>query len=251
MVDKRIDPYSFVPKYLQLFSILRSKIENQEWEPNQMIPSERELEETYKISRTTIRQGLSRLQNYGYIYREIGKGTFVAPPKLQNSLHVLTSFSNDMRDRGLEPSQKILNLSYVEPPVNVRQHLELPDPIQKVLYMERLRLANNIPIGIHYTYLPLSQGQTITLEEIEEYGSLYKLMESKFNLIPTEADETLESTVADINEAELLGIKQGNPLLLIERTVWSQNRKAMEFVKVLYRGDRYKYFIRLTGRESD
>jgi len=97
----------------------------------------------------------------------------------------------------------------------------------------------------------LSQGQTITLTEIEEYGSLYRLLESKFNLIPTEADETLESTIADANEADLLGISEGNPLLLIERTVWSQNRKAMEFVKVLYRGDRYKYYVRLTGRESD
>lgn len=250
MVEKRIDPYSYVPKYHQLFGILRTKIENGEWEPNQSIPSERELEKTYNISRTTIRQALSLLDDYGYIYRELGRGTFVAPPKLQNSLHELTSFTGDMEERGLKPGHKILNLEYVEPPTVVRQQLELPDSVNKVLYIERLRYADDVPIGIHYAYLPLNENEPITEEEIDEYGSLYDLLQSKYNLIPAEADETLEATIADANEAKLLGINKGAPLLLIERTVWSQNRKTMEFVRILYRGDRYKYFVHLTRRES-
>jgi len=250
MVEKRIDPYSYVPKYHQLFGILRTKIENGEWEPNQSIPSERELEKSYNISRTTIRQALSLLDDYGYIYRELGRGTFVAPPKLQNSLHELTSFTGDMEERGLKPGHKILSLEYVQPPTVVRQQLELPDSVDKVLYIERLRFADDVPIGIHYAYLPLNEKEPITEEEIDEYGSLYDLLQSKYNLIPAEADETLEATIADANEAKLLGINKGAPLLLIERTVWSQNRKTMEFVRILYRGDRYKYFVHLTRRES-
>jgi GntR family transcriptional regulator, N-acetylglucosamine utilization regulator len=240
-----IDPYSYVPKYHQMFTILRTKIENGEWQPKSSIPPERELEKLYNVSRTTIRQALSMLQDHGYIYRELGRGTFVTPPKLQNSLHVLTSFSDDMKERGLEPSHRILNLKYVEPSKNVRAQLELPESTKKVLLLERLRLADGVPIGIHYSYLPLSSGQIITLEEVDEYGSLYDLLQGKFNLIPSEADETLEATIADAEEAQLLEVNIGSPLLLIERIVWSQTRYPMEFVKVLYRADRYKYFVHL------
>ena len=250
MVDKRIDPFSYIPKYHQLFAILRTKIENGDWEPNQVIPSERELEKTYAISRTTIRQALSLLDDYGYIYRELGKGTFVAPPKLQNSLHELTSFSDDMRARGSKPGQVILDLRYVEPPTVVRQQLELSETFEKVLYIERLRLADDIPIGIHFAYLPLPEKNPISEQEIEESGSLYELLQSKYNLIPAEADETLEATIADAREAKLLHVGKGSPLLLIERTVWSQNRKTMEFVRILYRGDRYKYFVHLSRQHS-
>ena len=250
MSEKRIDPFSYIPKYHQLFTILRTKIENRDWEPNQVIPSERELEKTYNISRTTIRQALSLLDDYGYVYRELGWGTFVAPPKLQNSLHDLTSFSDDMRARGLTPGQRVLELGYITPPKLVRQQLELPDSVEKVLYIERVRLADNMPIGIHFAYLPLPEENPISDGEIEEFGSLYDLLQSKYNLVPAEADETLEATIADADEAKLLEVAEGSPLLLIERTVWSQNRKTMEFVRVLYRGDRYKYFVHLSRQQS-
>ena len=246
MVRSRIDPFSLIPKYHQLFNILRTKIEDGEWEENQTIPSERELEKTYNVSRTTIRQALAQLQDLGFVYRKLGKGTFVAPQKLQNSLHVLTSFSDDMKERELIPGQKILDLDFVEPPVIARQQLELPNSIRQVLLLRRLRMANDIPIGLHFAYLPLQLDQFFTVEDIETHGSLYELLHSKFNLIPTNAFETLEATIADQDEASLLEISLGSPLLLIERTVWSQTWTPMEFVKILYRGDRYKYFAHLS-----
>jgi GntR family transcriptional regulator len=246
MENQRIDPYAFVPKYYQLFTILRNKIEDGDLPPLQSIPSERELESFYKVSRTTIRQAISLLTNQGYVYREHGRGTFVAPPKLQNSLHELTSFSQDMQDRGLVPGQRILELAYIEPSQKVRQQLELASSTRQVLYLKRLRLANDKPIGIHAAYLPLDPSQPITAEEINQSGSLYSLLQNKFNLIPSKAYETIEATIADPEEAQLLEIKEGSPLLLFERTVWSQSRQAMEFVRVLYRADRYQYFVHLT-----
>jgi len=77
-------------------------------------------------------------------------------------------------------------------------------------------------------------------------GSIYAIMTEKFHLIPTEADETLEVVLATKREAELLGVPEGSPLLLSERTTYSQYRRPVEFVKILYRGDRYKYYTRLT-----
>lgn len=246
MESQRIDPYAFVPKYYQLFTILRNIIEDGEIQPLQPIPSERELEEKYNVSRTTIRQAISLLTNQGFVFREHGRGTFVAPPKLQNSLHELTSFTQDMQARGLVPGQKVLELSYIEPSQKVRNQLELGPEVNRVLFLKRLRFADDQPIGIHSGYLPLDTSQPITIEEINRSGSLYSLLQNKFNLIPSKAYETIEATIADPEEAQLLEVKEGSPLLLFERTVWSQTRQAMEFVRVVYRADRYQYFVHLT-----
>jgi GntR family transcriptional regulator len=151
-----------------------------------------------------------------------------------------------MKQRGLVPGQKILEIGYVQPSEQVRAHLELPAIVEEVLCIERLRLGNEVPMGLQTSYNVLPEGQTITRTELEEYGSLYKILQEKFHLIPTEADETLEVTLATPREAALLEISPGSPLLLSERTTYSQARRVIEFVKILYRGDRYRYIAKLT-----
>ncbi len=247
MVGKivRVDPLSAVPKYYQLAEILRQKIDSEQWRPHDPLPPERELETLYNVSRTTVREALNYLANQGYIYREHGRGTFVARPKIQPSLHLLQSFSAEMQARGVTPGQLILGLEYVNPPSRVRQQLDLPPEVEQVLQLERLRYANDEPIGLHLAYLHLPPEQTITQEELQETGSLYTILENKLGLIPIEADVTLEATAADKREAGLLQVNEGTPLLLVERTTFSQHRQPMEFVKVLYRADRYKYYVHM------
>jgi GntR family transcriptional regulator len=241
-----IDPNGFLPRYYQLANILREQISTGRLEAHQSIPSERQLESIYSVSRTTIRQAIDLLVRQGYLYREHGRGTFVSPQKLQKGISELTSFSEDMKQRGLVPGQKILEIGYVQPPEKVRRHLELPEGFDQVLYIERLRLGDGLPMGLQTSYYCLSAGQTITQADLEEYGSIYRILQEKFHLIPTEADETLEVTLATPREASLLQIEPGSPLLLSERTTYSQSRRVIEFVKILYRGDRYRYIAKLT-----
>ncbi len=245
MGNVRVDPYDIIPKYYQLFEILRQQIEDGYWQPHEAIPSERELENHYNVSRTTIRQALTLLVNKGLLYRAHGKGTFVSRPKLQYSHQLLSSFTDELRMRGLEPSQTLLSLERVKPSSWIRQQLELSDDIKDVLKIDRLRLADNEPIGIHSAFLPLTPDQELTESEIQQWGSLYALLESKFNLIVAEADETIEATIADEREASLLAVLVGSPLLLLERRTWSHLRQPMELVKMLYRADRYKLAIHM------
>jgi len=182
----------------------------------------------------------------GFLYREHGRGTFVSPQKLQKGISELTSFTEDMKQRGLVPGQRILEIGHVQPPDNVRQQLELPEKAEKVLRIERLRLGDGVPMGLQTAYYYLPDEQTITMEELEEVGSIYMIFQEKFHIIPTEADETLEVTLATPREASLLQIEPGSPLLLSERTTYSQYRRVFEFVKILYRGDRYRYVAKLT-----
>lgn len=247
-MSSMIDPSNIIPKYFQLANILRTKIDEGEFAPQDAIPSERQLEAQYNLSRPTIRQAIDLLERQGYLYRIHGKGTFVSPPKLQKGILELTSFSEDMRNRGLEPGQRILEFGLMEPAAKILNQLNLYSGNQ-VLRIKRVRLGNDEPIGIQDSYLALGKDQVITREEIEEKGSIYTILQQKFGIFPTEADETLEVTLATPEEAELLQIPVGSPLLLNERVLWSQDRKAIEFVRILYRGDRYKYFVRLTRKQ--
>ncbi len=248
-MSSTIDPSNVVPKYYQLANIIRQQIENGTFPAYTAIPSERLIEEQYSLSRPTIRQAIDILERQGYLYRVHGKGTFVSPPKLQKGILELTSFSEDMRNRGLEPGQQILEYGEIKPPTKIARQLEINDPDKKVLQIKRLRFGDGSPIGLQDSYLCLPAGQTITREEIETRGSIYTILQEKFGLYPTEADETLEVTLATPEEAALLQIPMGSPLLLNERRLWSQNRQAIEFVRILYRGDRYKYFVRLTRKQ--
>jgi GntR family transcriptional regulator len=241
-----VDPNNILPRYYQLVNILRQKIETGEWQPQDAIPSERQLEEMYAVSRTTIRQALGILIRQGLVYQLHGKGTFVSPRKLQKGLVELTSFSEDMVNRGLKPGQRILEIGEVNPPENIRKHLELSPDVSSVFRLERVRTGDGQPIGLQTSYLALQQGQTITREELEQRGSLYAILQEKFNINLAAADETLEVTIANPREAQLLEVPEGSPLLLSERVLWTNERRAIEFVKILYRGDRYRYAVRLT-----
>jgi GntR family transcriptional regulator len=245
-MPKTIDPNDFVPRYYQLANILRERISEGNFETHQPIPSERQLEQIYSVSRTTIRQAIDLLVRQGFLFREHGRGTFVSPQKLQKGISELTSFTEDMKQRGIVPGQKILQIGYIQPPAKVRAHLELPESSGPVLCIERLRLGDGVPMGLQTSYYLLPEGQSISRELLEEYGSIYRILQEIFHLIPTEADETLEVTLATPPEAALLQIKAGSPLLLSERTTYSQYRRVFEFVKILYRGDRYRYSAKLT-----
>lgn len=242
----RVDASSILPKYYQLKDILLQKIEDGDWQPEEAIPSERELEEIYNVSRTTVRKALDMLVAKGHLYREHGRGTYVAFPRLQQSLHSLTSFTEDMRRRGMEPGQRILTVDCIPPSKRIHRALALGPEENLVLRVERLRLGNGEPVGIHDAYLPLCGENPITADDLARTGSLYALMRTKHNLIVFDADETLEATIADEIEAQLLQIPVGSPLLLIERTSRMESGRPIEFVRMLYRADRYKYYVHLS-----
>jgi GntR family transcriptional regulator len=245
MPRDHVDPNEVVPKYYQLYQIIKQKIDDGVWLPHQTIPAERELEEMYNVSRTTVRKTLDLLVNRGILFRESGKGTFVSPPKPQYTVHELLSYSEGMRKRGLVPGHKVINFKYILPDEATRTIMELENEHTEVLFLERLRLVNDEAIGIHTSYVYLEDQPRITRERLEEMHSLYKIFEQDYNIIPTEACETIEAVAANDKEAELLDIEKGSPLLLIKRIVRSQQRKVIEYVEILYKANQYKYYVNL------
>lgn len=235
-----IDKNSPVPIYHQLQQGLVELIESGQLEPGLCLPSENELARFYKISLMTVRQAMAVLVNDGYIYREQGRGTFVSTRRVRHNLERLTSFSEDIVSRQLTPGSRILLVEKTAPPLEVVKRIELPDDVT-MTYIKRIRLVNGNPVGIHHVYL---RDVTIAREELEQYQSLYKLLDARGIQI-REGEETIEAAAATEEFACLMGVEVGSPLLQTVRFSWDASGKFIEYGRAQYRADLYQYNIRL------
>ncbi|GKU81881.1 GntR family transcriptional regulator [Niallia sp. NCCP-28] len=229
---------SHIPIYFQLEMEIKELIKG--LKPGDPINSEREFAEKYDISRMTVRQAINNLVNEGVLVRKRGKGTFVAAPKVEQPLSGLTSFSEDMRSRGMTPQTKILNFQVIPADRNAADKLKIKEG-SLVYEVCRLRLADNIPMALETSYLPCELIKNLTTEIV--HASIYEYVENSLQLKISHATQTLESSLSQKNESPLLELKDGSPVLLIERYSYLETDTPFEYVKSIYRGDRYKFII--------
>lgn len=240
MLDRR----SPVPLYHQLSQSLLTQITNGEFSPGDALPPERELTTVYDVSRITVRRAIDELESEGYVRREQGKGTFVAPPRIQRGILKLTSFSEDIRALGMTPGSKLLTFRREPAQARVAKELRLQDG-EEVWFVERLRFADSDVIGLNLSYLSLPQGVKLSQHELEEEVSLWKLLAEKGVLL-AESDKVIGAIPAEDWHAELLNVKRGTPLLQVEGVAYSDRGQPVEFHQIITRADRYKYQLRVT-----
>jgi GntR family transcriptional regulator len=239
---------SSIPIYSQVERIVMDMIDSGRLSAGQRTPSEREIAETLGISRMTARAAMSNLVADGYLYSVPGKGTFVSNPKMRQDLLELTSFTDDMRNRGLRPGARLLGLGIADgAPEKVYRALGLSGN-GELIRIHRLRTADEEPMCVETSYLPRSYVPWL-LEEDLESGSLYRALESH-GVELAKAEEHLEATVVREIESELLTVPVGSPALLIERTTYTEGDRPIEYVKSLYRGDRYRFTAMLFKRRT-
>lgn len=235
-----------LPLYYQLMEELRRRIEEGEWKPGDLIPSERELTEIYGISRMTVRQALGELVNDGLLHRSPGRGTFVARPKIRKKLSRLTSFTEEMHTRSKEAGAQVLRMEMAPARATVAEVLQI-EAGHQVALVERLRLADGDPVGIECCHLSFQGCEAILREDLS--GSLYALLVKRFGLVPTRAQEEMEAGACGSREANILGIRRGAPVLLIRRKTLDQHQRPFEYVESVYRGDNYILSVELVAEE--
>lgn len=238
-----IDKQSPVPIYHQLQREIRQRILDGDLAPNARLPSENDLSEQFGISPMTVRQAMSELVNDGLVYRERGRGTFVAPRPPTNLEHPLTrlsSFSEDMRARDLRPESRILVFETVPASTTIADVLDVDDS-DEVLRIKRVRLAEGQPVGIHDTYV---RDVSIERAELEEAGSLYVVFE-QHNVTLAEGEEVFKAIAADEELSRHLGVPVGAPLLEVTRTTVDDGGRPVEHVIATYRAELYEYTVRL------
>ena len=237
-----------IPLYYQLETILRKRISSGELARGDRLPSEEALAKEYSLSRITVRQALSSLESDGLIVRKRGKGTFVSKKHTYLESPKFTGFIEDLISMGIRTTSKILDISMVEGPQNIQEHLELEVGTQ-LFRIEKIRLVEGSPFSYVLNYLPPDIGQKIKKEDLTA-KPLLMILEDDLGIKTTEAVQSIEATIADTHVAPLLGIRVGDPLLKVERTVFDVNHKPVEYVSVLYRADKYFYTVNLKRKRS-
>ncbi len=241
ILDKRAP----LPLYFQLKAIIEERIDSGEWKPGQLVPSERELCTQFRVSRITVRQALTELVNAGRLVRDQGRGTFVAPPRVEQRLTRLTSFTQDMHARGHKPGTQILRFETIMSPPAVARILRLATTAEVIL-IKRLRLTDGEPMAVETAYLPFDKCRGLTAE-ILEGRSLYQTLTERFGIVPTRAEQQLEAVACPATEAKLLGIRKDSPVLFIHRTTFDRGGQPFEHVESYYRGDKYVFHAELAG----
>lgn len=231
------------PLYYQLKTIIVDCINRGIYVAGNKLPSERELAEKFSINRLTVRQSMNALVSEGILVRRRGMGTFVNQPKLEQGLLQLTSFTEDMVRQGFHPQTRLISFRTTRLPKQVAQKIN-HFGAEDVFRIERLRLADGEPMALEIAYLPSSKFPHINLRK-NELDSLYMLMENKYGIRIKKAHEYLEAGLAGPRDAKLLQIKQGDPVLLRERLTFAENEEPVEFVKSVYRADKYRFQLKL------
>ncbi|MFC0599597.1 GntR family transcriptional regulator [Streptomyces palmae] len=229
-----------VPKYYRLKRHLLEMTET--LPPGTAVPPERTLAAEFDTSRTTVRQALQELVVEGRLERIQGKGTFVAKPKVSQALQ-LTSYTEDMKAQGLEPTSQLLDIGYVTADDRLAELLDITAG-GRVLRIERLRLASGEPMAIETTHLSAKRFPALR-RNLARYSSLYTALAEVYDVRPAEAEETIETSLATPREAGLLGTDVGLPMLMLSRHSLDTEGEPVEWVRSVYRGDRYKFVARL------
>lgn len=228
--------------YHQLADLLKERM-NTGMIPHDKLPSERKLTHEYDVSRTTVRLALEELERSGYIYRRHGKGTFVSDIKNDDTdLATAYSFTEQMKQMGKKPETRILLFEKITADYFVSQRLNL-SLSEEVYHLSRLRLADNEPLMIEETYLPAKK--FLSLEELLLRSKpLYDVFSEDFDQIIRLADEELYASIASLEDAKLLMIPEGAPVLHLARSTYNVKNEIIEYTLSVARADQFHYKIR-------
>lgn len=233
------------PKHAQLREILEEFCTT-ELSPGGMLPGERVLEETYQVSRITVRRAIGDLVASGRLTRARGKGTFVAPNPLVSRLH-LASFSSEMQAQDVSASSQILLSERAVPPKLVREFFGCEDRARHI-HLRRLRLGDGNPYSIDDAWYNADLAPDLL--ETDVYNSVYSILEENYDLSISDADQTVTAIAADEATAVLLEVAPASPLLRIVRHSRSGDH-PVEWCNSVYRTDRYHLKTRVTRALAD
>lgn len=240
----KIDHHSPIPFYIQLRELLEARILAGEWQPGDRLPAEQELCEMYDISRTVVRQTLQEMENKGLIVKRRGKGSFVAKPKIRESLvQKLTGFYQDMVEQGLAPKTVVLHNEVEPAKTAVAMRLDVP-PGTPVFHIERLRFVKDEPIVLVRTYLPYALCPGLGDIDLTN-RSLYAALEDDFGIMLSHGRRTIEAVIAGAREAEYLDIATGAPLISLESVTYLNDGTPIEYFHAFHRGDRSRFEVNL------
>lgn len=237
-----VDKKSLIPLYYQIKEDIINKIKNNDLKVGDRIAGENELKDIYGVSQITVRKALSELVNEGYLYRVQGKGTYVAERKVNRLLNLM-SFTEEMKQRGFEPTVKVLKTEVIKDPLTAEKLGLVRN--SNILKIQRLRLADEIPVALQTSYISESILKTDDIRDLEKEKSLYKILTSK-GITPYKAKEQYNVLKMDDKTiCSLLNIKKGDAIFFVKRRTYTEDNKLFEYAESILRGDKYAIEVEL------
>jgi GntR family transcriptional regulator len=238
-----LDDSSSNPLYSQLEQILRSKIETHQWPTGFQLPSERELCEAYQVSRITVRRAINDLALQNLVQSIPGKGTFVILPQMREPLRPLSSFSEDMRRRGLLAFSHILQAEILPADEETARTLNIPAG-GEVIHLKRLRLVapDQLPVAIQTVLMPHYRCPNILCFDLKK-RSLYEVFRDEYHLVLERGETVISARLADHTESEQLKVKPPAAVLVSDQVTYLHTGEVIEVVNSVFRSDLYQLTI--------
>lgn len=236
---------SSIPLYKQLKNKILEEIAD--LESDSKIKSDREYAEEYNISRITVRKAIEELVQEKYIIRIPGKGTYVSKTYESSEFLRVTSFTVDMQKKNFEVRSKVIESKVIIPSTITAKKLKI-DSEDKVFRLKRIRYANNTPMAIQESFINHNLCPNIGKYDFSQI-SLYKLIETEFNLKLAYASNILEARLPNNTERKIFEITDKIPIFVLDQTTFLENGRPIEFVESIFRSDKYKFFNIATGLE--
>jgi GntR family transcriptional regulator len=243
LLNKPLDKANGLPLYLQLKTVLLDRIRSGHWKPNDRLPSEDKLALEFAVSKITVRQAVRDLALAGLVRREQGRGTFVGDNQIRFGPRLLNSFTDEMREIGMQPGSRVLEQTVIPASPELAERLQLT-PGAEVFLLRRLRLAGGEPMGLQTVYVPCQIAPGLLKNDFGA-ASLYETLERQYGAAPDRASQKHFATLADRKQARLLKIKEGSPLLSGERLSFLRDGRPLELTHSAMRGDRYQIELKL------
>lgn len=235
-----LDTKSSKPLYEQIKDFILHGIHSGTYIANEKLPSERNLSDHFGVSRLTVNKAIKELVNDGWLYVQIGKGTFISDEPIDQQLETLTSFSEEMAKRGQATSSNVLKAELIEATTEMSRQLNIPLSAG-IICLKRIRLVGGRPVALEISHIIASY--CIDLLDNHDFSqeSLYSTLRDDYGITLTHAEQTFEARAVADTEAQHLELASGDPVLAISRVTFTANNQPLEYVQSVYRGDKYKF----------
>ncbi len=241
----RVDKSSAVPYYQQIKDAVRTLIAHGSLKPGDMLPTEYSLSEQLRISRLVVHRALHELVTEGLLIRQRAKGTFVAPPVRRSYTVVgpLFGMTESLAKEGLSTQNHILLQEVIPAAGAIRSELGLSEGAP-VLHLYSLRLVDELPFAIEDMYLPAERFPALADLDMNN-RSVYATLEKLYGAQPQEALDLVSAGSATHDEARLLGINKGAPVMRVQRTSTDRQGLPVEVSRVVFHAERYQFVARM------
>jgi GntR family transcriptional regulator len=222
-----------------LKNLIIDKIEKGEYPEDSKIPSEQELCDLYNISRPTVRQAITELTNNGYLYKEKGKGTFVAPSKSRIDIKNYSGFTDSILDSQVPGERNILSADVMDSGEFKKLEEIFSVSSENFACVKYLTRNGSDVFSLNVSYIPISYFPSI-IEDIKQKKPSYDILRGKYPLIPVKTKSTLEVIFTDQSDAQHIQVQMGQALIKIENVLYSKSGQVVEYVVSKYRADKCK-----------